>query len=159
MSEQENKALHFAVIAEKSGYPEPLYLHSLTFARLVDDVVVPLESGESFFVDGVSVAKDNLLRMKIVRQLPIFDHDFKELHYFIQQPSSKKFVQAKEYPTRLDALFRGAGEDVTRQVLNAFKACIQPRIGEYPPRRDELIASALSVFVSTTKALGNVEGA
>ena len=44
-----------AVLAEKKDYERPLYLHSLSFGRLMDDVVVPYEAGDAFFVDGVSV--------------------------------------------------------------------------------------------------------
>ena len=118
----------FAVLAEKKGYERPLYLHSLSFGRLMDDVVVPYEKGDAFFVDGVSVDKSNLLRIKIVRQSPNFEHQFMQLHHFAANPSSGKFVKAVDYPVRLDVLFRGHSEDVTGQIINAFKIGILPRL-------------------------------
>ena len=42
----------FAVFAEADGQPKPLILTNLTFARLLDDIVVPYQTGEPFFIDG-----------------------------------------------------------------------------------------------------------
>ena len=145
----------FAVLAEKKDYERPLYLHSLSFGRLMDDVVVPYESGDAFFVDGVSVEKKNLVRIKIVRQSPNFDHHFMQLHHYAARPSSGKFVNASDYAVRLDVLFRGHSEDVTGQIINAFKVGIFPRLKEYMPKRDELLSAALTVFVEATKRLAS----
>lgn len=145
----------FAVLAEKKAYERSLYLHSLSFGRLMDDVVVPYEAGDAFFVDGVSVDKKTLVRIKIVRQSPNFDHHFMQLPNFAAAPSSGKFVKASDYAVRLDVLFRGHTEDVTGQVINAFKVGVLPRLKEYMPKRDELLSAALTVFVEATKQLAS----
>jgi hypothetical protein len=144
----------FGVLAEKKGVEgRALYLHSLTFGRLMDDVVVPYEKGDPFFVDGVPVDKSNLVRIKIVRQSPHFEGQFADLHHFASTPDSRAFVRAANYPARLDVLFRGEGEDVTGQVINAFKVGILPRLKEYLPKREELISAALTLFLEGTKKL------
>lgn len=65
MTDAETK---FAVVAEKRGHGKSLYLHDLTFARLIDDVIVPYESDKPFFIDGVPLKRDELTRIKIVQQ-------------------------------------------------------------------------------------------
>jgi hypothetical protein len=149
----------FGVLVEARDYEGTLYLHSLSWGRLMDDVVVPYEKGEAFFVDGVSVDKKSLRRIKIVRQSKHFEGQFMELHHFASSPSSGAFVRAQDYPTRLAVLFRGEGEDVTGQVINAFRIGILPRLKEYLPKRDELISAALTLFVEGTKALAARGGA
>ena len=144
----------FGVLAEKKGLEgRALYLQSLSFGRLMDDVVVPYEKGDAFFVDGIAVEKSNLVRIKIVRQSQHFEGQFADLHHFASRPSSAAFVPEAEYAKRLDVLFRGQGEDVTGQVINAFKVGIFPRLKEYLPKREELISAALTVFLEATKKL------
>ena len=76
-----------------------------------------------------------------------------QLHHFAAAPSSGKFVKASDYAVRLDVLFRGHTEDVTGQILNAFKVGILPRLKEYMPKRDELLSAALTVFVERPNGL------
>jgi len=106
----------------------------------------------------VPVRKDELVRIKVVRQAPDFERQFIELHHFATRPSSGNFVKAADYPTRLDILFRGQSEDVTGQIINAFKVGILPRVKEYLPKRDELVAAALTIFSETMKRLASGGG-
>ena len=54
----EEKEEKFAVYCEAEKHNQPLYLSGLTFARLLEDVIVPLESSEPFFVDGAPLTKE-----------------------------------------------------------------------------------------------------
>jgi hypothetical protein len=54
---QENDHL-FAVLIEAGGYDKPLISTNMTFARLLDDIVVPYEKNETFFADGACVKRD-----------------------------------------------------------------------------------------------------
>ena len=45
----------FSVLCQCKDSERHLYLRDLSFARLIDDVVVPFETDEPFFVDGVSL--------------------------------------------------------------------------------------------------------
>jgi hypothetical protein len=141
----------FAVQAQKNSLERTLYLQNLTFGQLMEDVVVPYERGDSFFIDGVPVQKKELARIKIVRQAPNFMHDLDELHFYLKRGGSKNFVPAADYPLRLDALMRKNGEDVTNRILNAYKEGILPRIKDYIPKRQELISAALTLFVEASK--------
>ncbi|HEX7507619.1 MAG TPA: hypothetical protein VF550_12650 [Polyangia bacterium] len=141
----------FAVQAQKNGLDKALYLQNLTFGQLMEDVVVPYERDDSFFIDGVPVQKKELARIKIVRQSPNFMHNLDELNFYLKRGGSKSFVPAADYPMRLDALMRGSGEDVTNRILNAYKEGILPRIKEYIPKRQELISAALTLFVEASK--------
>jgi hypothetical protein len=143
----------FAVLAQKKDHDAPLYLHGLSFARLMDDVVVPYETKQPFFIDGVPVKRDDLVRIKIVQQSPDFERSFNSLHFFLERPSSGKSVRPQDYPQRLDALYRGSGEDVTAQIIKAYEAGIGSKIKEYLPKREELISAAFSIFVESMKRL------
>lgn len=147
----------FAVVAEKRGYDRPLYLHDLTFARLIDNVVVPYESAKPFFIDGVPVKRGELAKIKIIQQAQDFSEQFSQLHHGVSMPKSKEaiHVPTTEYPMRLDALFRGEGDDVTSQVIQAFDVKIRPKLKDYLPRQEELISAAFQVFVDSMKRLGS----
>lgn len=42
--------------AEAEGHTRPLLQIGLTFARLMDDIVVPYDTGDTFFIDGAPVS-------------------------------------------------------------------------------------------------------
>jgi len=152
MDVQEQK---FALIAESKDYDKPLYLFNLPFPRLMDDVVVPYQSEKNFFIDGVSVSAKNLKRIKILCQNNQFEGYFRCLHENVQLPkSSGLHVPAEDYETRLQALFRNAGDDVTSQIISAYQEKIRDKIKEYIPNRKELIDAAFQFFVHSIKTLG-----
>ena len=149
----------FAVVAQKKEkeYDKPLYLHDLTFARLIDDVVVPYETDKPFFIDGVPMKRNELARIKIIQQSQDFSKELEQLHWCVRLPTgSGRRVSMAEYPGRLDALFRAGGEDVTSQVIQAFDAKIRPKLKVYLPKREELISAAFQLFVESMKRLGSV---
>lgn len=141
----------FAVQAQKNDADKALYLQNMTFGQLMEDVVVPYERDDSFFIDGVPVQKKELARIKIVRQSPDFMRNLDSLHFNLKRGGSKSVVPAADYPMRLDALMRECGEDVTNRILNAYKEGILPRIKEYIPKRQELISTALTLFIEASK--------
>ena len=145
----------FAVVAEVSDISKPLYLTELTFARLMDDVVVPYQKGERFFVDGVPVEAKALQRIKIVLETQDFRRLFHDLHRGLRTGDAKLTkTYGDQYSVRLDAAFR-LGEDVTSQAIKAFEAEIEPSLSDYLPKRKELIQAAWSVFLTAIKQLGN----
>ena len=156
-----DRDLRFAVVAEKTGYGKPLYLHDLTFARLINDVVFPYESDKPFFIDGVPVKRAELSKIKIIQQGQDFLREFSLLHHGITMPKSEEgmHVSTTEYPARLDALFRGAGDDVTSQVIQAYDIKIRPKLTDYLPKREELISAAFQFFLERMKRLGLGVGA
>ena len=150
--EKENK---FAVFADADGLPQPLILTHLTFARLMDDVVVPYESDEPFFIDGAApLKKQNLKKLKIIRECDSFRRLFEDLHETMRCANIQfAKLYSEQYHIRLEALLRESGEDVTSQVLKAFDRTIRPSIRDYIPKREELIKAALAIFVESMKAL------
>jgi uncharacterized protein YceK len=50
----------YGVIAEAEGYGNQLVLLDLPFGRLLDEIVVPYDNDDSFFIDGVPVTKSRL---------------------------------------------------------------------------------------------------
>ena len=148
----------FAVVAEKTGYDKPLYLHDLTFARLMDDVVVPYKSDKSgdkpFFIDGVPVKRNELAKIKIIQQSQNFSKEFSLLHLYVRMPKGPGVhVTTTEYPVRLDALFRGEGNDVTSQVIHAFNVKIRPSLKDYLLQREKLISAAFQFLAESIKLL------
>jgi hypothetical protein len=154
--ETEEKKELFTVFAEAEGQDKPLILINLTFARLIDDVVIPYEEKKPFIIDGVSITRDRIYRLKILRQKERFRRLFYRLHSSLRR--GDKAVQktvGEQYHVRLEAIIREGCEDVTSQVIKAFDAKIRPRLKDYLPKREELIQAAYQVFIAAMKILSN----
>jgi len=144
----------FCVLAEADGATQPLLLLNLSFGRLMDDVVVPYQTDQPFFVDGASLTKQKLRKLKIVKLYDGFENCFDEFHgqlRFSGESWSKMLGQ--QYQVRLEAVIRESGEDVTSQIVTAFEKRIRPNLKEYLPKRDELIKAAFELFVASVKQL------
>jgi hypothetical protein len=152
---EETKPQLFAVLAEIKDYASPLYLIDLTFARLIDDVVLPYQTDQAFFIDGVPLKREKLVRLKILKQSETFGRTFRDLHWRMRETSSVegKKLLGDQYDTRLAAVFRECGEDVTSQVIKAYDTSIKPRLKDYIPKREELISTALTLFIESVKIL------
>lgn len=145
---------NFAVLAEVEGCEKPLIMFKLTFARLIDDVVFPHESGNPFFVDGVSVSKGKTKKLKILRLAKSFDGAFYLLNRGLTHgPEETRRIYGEQYQTRMEAIFRDDGEDVTSQVISAFDKTIKPRLSDYLPKRETLIQAAWDFFILGLKQL------
>lgn len=145
----------FAVYAETRGNSKALILTGLTFARLMDDVVVPYQSEEPFFVDGAPVKPTELIRIKVIRQMPSFTYEFQRFHMHMRNGDvATKRLHAEQYSVMLEAMLRDSGEDVTSQIIKAYDKTIKPSLRDYLPRREELIQAAWSVFFQGIQALG-----
>ncbi len=148
------KAL-FSVYAEAKDYDKPLYLINLTFARLIEDVVIPFDKGESFIIDGVSLDKKQILRLKILQQKEKFLTAFCDLHHGMRRREKElQKTLGEQYHIRLDAAFREGCEDVTSQMLKAYKLKIKPSLVSSLIENPELIRIASDFFVESIKALG-----
>lgn len=146
----------FAVFAEADSHSRPLIMTHRTFARLMDEVVLPYQTDQAFFIDGAPLTRKQLKRLKLIKQSGFFDHVFKQLHETIREPVydlKLKQVYAEQYQVRLEALLREQGEDVTSQIVKAFDTKIKPSLKDYIPKREELIKAALDLFVESMKAL------
>lgn len=154
MSDQKKEDV-FAVFAEADGQSKPLIMTHLTFARLMDEAVLPYQTDEPFFIDGAPLKRQNLKRLKIIKQQEFFHDTFHDLHHSMRWGSDLKKQQlyAEQYHIRLEALLRESGEDVTSQILKAFDRSIKPSLKDYIPKREELIKAALTLFVESMKAL------
>lgn len=154
MSKEKKKL--FAVFAEADEYERPLILIDLTFARLIDDVVVPYEKEQPFFIDGAPISRKKIQKLKIVRLKEGFKHLFSDLHWRMRE--SEKEIQklyGDQYHVRLEAALREGGEDVTSQVIKAFDSEIKPKLKDYLPKREELIKAASSFFWEGIRRLSN----
>lgn len=146
----------FAVFAESDGQSKPLIMTHLTFARLMDEVVLPYQTDEAFFIDGAPLKKKDLKRLKILKQEDFFGDTLRELHHGMRwngHDLKMRQLYTDQYHIRLEALLRESGEDVTSQVIKAFDKTIRPSIKDYLPKREELIKAALEIFVESMKAL------
>jgi hypothetical protein len=155
MNENKKEGL-FAIFAETDAQPKPLVMTHLTFARLVDEIVVPYQTDEPFFVDGAPLKKKDLRRLKIIKVRDDFNETFHDLHRTIRWQGSALQTQqlyAEQYHIRLEAALRESGEDVTSQVIKAFDKTIKPRLKDYLPKREELVKAAMEIFLESMKTL------
>ncbi len=154
MTETED-APTFAVLADhKQAEGRLLYMSGLTWGRLVDEIVVPYDSNEPFFIDGAPTQRADLSRIKIVRESPTLRHQVADLHWRLRM----NYTLTGYYDKLLEALVREFGEDVTSQVLKAYSTAIKPRLKDYLPKRQELIEAGFKVFVEAMKALASKPG-
>lgn len=144
----------FNVLAVAKDYDKTLVLRDLTFARLVDDVLVPYEKNEAIYVDGYPLTRDKIVRLKIMKQRDGFRGEMSQLYRGLTwgDTTSKK-VHGDQYQTRVEAVFTQYGEDVTAQALKAFNSEIKPSLKDYLPKREELISGALKLFLETMSVL------
>ena len=151
--EQQSEA-KFGVIAEVEGRSTALVLLNLPFGRLIDEVVVPYDSDEPFFVDGVPVTRKTIRRIKVVMLSEPFTHGMRELErgLTLGEHQNRK-VYGDQYTTRFEHLLRTKAQDVTAQVIKAYNQAVKPRIKDYIPKREELISTATTIFVEAMKAL------
>jgi len=56
----------FGVVAEVEGRTGQLVLLNLPFGRLIDEIIVPYDKDEAFFIDGVPVTRKAIRRIKII---------------------------------------------------------------------------------------------
>ena len=153
---EEKKEL-FAVFAEVQDFDKPLILTNLTFARLLDDIVVPFENEEQFFIDGVPADKKKVRKLKILRQKDRFPGLFEDFNIALRRGEiERQKTYGQQYHTRLEAILREGCEDVTSQVIKAFDSKIRPRLKEYLPKRNELIEAASAFFWEGVKKLSGM---
>lgn len=146
----------YGVYAEAKEYNRPLLQLDLTFARLMDDIVVPYQSNKPFFVDGAPVTPAQLKRIKILRLTRGFLEARGEFHRALTKSAvTIQKLYGEQYVTRFVHLLRQHSEDVTAQVIKAFDQIIKPRLSDYLPKREELIAAALKFFTEGVKALSS----
>jgi hypothetical protein len=144
----------FAVFAEVEGFDKPLIMTDLTFARLIDDVVVPFEDDKPLFIDGAPVNKKKIRRLKILRQKASFHHSMALLHRRLSHgDKATQKTYGEQYHTRFEAALRDGNEDITSQVIKAFDQKIRPNLKEYLPKRKELIEAAYQVLIFGLKTL------
>jgi hypothetical protein len=157
MSEPEGeKEQLYAVFAQAQGHQKPLLQIELTFPRLIDDIIVPYQTGEMFFIDGAPVTPDKINRIKVLKLTKHFSRSKSDFDSKLSRGSAQEMkILGDQYSTRFEHIMRQHSEDVTSQVLKAFNQVIKPSIKDYLPKRDELISAATKIFVESIKALGS----
>jgi hypothetical protein len=156
MSEEpkETDGRKFALFAVRKDRLEPLIQINLPWERLMEDVVSPFDEGEEFFIDGAAVKSTDLDRLKILMQGPGFSNEFALLNSHLNRGDAKsKEVHAKQYPVLFEAILRNRCEDVTSQVIKAYKTVIKPSLKDYLPKKELLLESAVKIFIGGMKLL------
>ena len=154
IEETEDQQSMYGVIAEKDGYSKQLTLIDLTFGRLLDEIIVPYESDEAFFIDGVPVKRDNIARIKIIQLKPGFKSKMWQLDSGLTRMNAEtKKIYGDQYDTRFEHILRTNSTDITAQVIKAFNQKIKPSLKDYLPKREELIQGAWQIFIESMKQL------
>lgn len=152
----EEKEVLYAVFAEARGHQKPLLQIEMTFARLIDDIIVPYQTSEAFFIDGAPLKTEQISRIKVLKLGDHFSRSKWDFDRKLSRGSAQEMkVLGDQYSTRFEHILRQHSEDVTSQVLKAFNQVIKPSIKDYLPKREELISAATKIFVESVKALGS----
>jgi hypothetical protein len=67
-------------------------------------------------------------------------------------------LYAKQYHIRLEALLRQSGDDVTAQIVSAFRTVIKTKLKDYIPNKESLLDAAVKVFAESMKLLSRPWG-
>lgn len=127
---------------------------SLTFGRLIDEIVVPYDTDEPFFLDGVPVTRNKIARIKIISLTEKFQHGIGQLERGLTRMDNQtQKIYGDQYETRFEHVLRADAEDVTSQIIKAYNQAVKPRLKDYIPKREELISAATTLFVEAMKAL------
>lgn len=146
----------YAVYAEAEGHEKPLFQLELTFPRLIDDIVVPYETTETFFIDGAPITAKKLKRIKILKLNDNYEYEKCRFERGLTKTDAQtRKAYGEQYAIRFEHILRQNSEDVTSQVLKAFNQVIKPSIKDYLPKRAELISAATKVFIEGIKTLGS----
>ena len=152
--EVQKKESLFGVIAEVKGRNKQLVLLTLTFGRLIDEIVKPYDTDEAFFIDGVPVKKTEIHRIKIVSLTEKFQYGLSDLHHGLTLGDHhRQKIYGDQYETRFEHVLRTNAEDVTSQIIKAYNQAVKPKLKDYIPQRAELISAATTIFVEAMKAL------
>ena len=154
--QQDTKEDFYAIFAEAEGHEKPLIQLDMTFARLLDDVVVPYQTGEPFFIDGAPLTAQKLKRIKILK----LNVNYAGAKWGFERGLTRGEAQMRkiygdQYNTRFEHVLRDNSDDVTAQVIKAYNQAIKPSIKDYLPKRDELISAATKIFVEAIRVLGS----
>jgi hypothetical protein len=87
---EEKKELFAVYAVRKSEAAIPLIQTHLSFGQLMDDIVMPFESGEMFFIDGAPVKATDLDRIKVIQQKELFNRTFHDLHWMMRNSRDLK---------------------------------------------------------------------
>ena len=152
--ESQKKEPLFGVVAEVEGRTKQLVLLNLTFGRLIDEIVLPYDTDEPFFVDGVPVTRNKIRRIKIISLTDKFQQGIWELQRGLTRGEHQnQKIYGDQYETRFEHVLRTDAEDVTSQIIKAYNQAVKPRLKDYIPKREELISAATTLFVEAMKAL------
>jgi hypothetical protein len=144
----------FALYAVRKENPSQLIQINLSWERLMEDIVFPFDSCEMFFIDGAAVKATDLDRLKILLQGGGFEREFAQLNWHMRTGDTKsKEMHAKQYHVFLEAILRDRCEDVTSQVIKAYKTAIKPSIKDFLPKKEALLQAAVQVFIEGMKFL------
>jgi hypothetical protein len=150
---EQSEIKKFTVLAIRKGEATPLLLGDLLWDRLMEDVVIPFDSGDLFFIDGAPVKATDLDRIKILLHGPNFASGFHRLHWSMRTGDVKtKEMYAKQYPIFIEALLRENCVDVTSQVISAFRTAIKPKLKDFIPDKKALLDASVSLFTAGLKA-------
>lgn len=154
----------FAVVAETDKYDKPLLVVDLTLDKLLEDVVVPFNSDEPFYIDGVPLTAPDVKRIKILLQKDDFSEKMNNLHLTISNNSGNMHRAAErklaigEYPMRVEGIVRVDTEDITSQVVRAYMNEIRPsaaNTGEFIEKRDTLVEKTKEAIVHALVGIGS----
>jgi hypothetical protein len=147
----------YAIYAESEDQSKPLLQLDITFARLIDDIVVPYQSNETFFIDGVPVNAKNLKRIKILKLKETYSSAKAQFEYSLTVHVDHQIrkTYGEQYSIRFENVLRNHSEDVTSQVIKAYDQAIRPSLKDYIPKREELISAATKIFMESIKALSS----
>jgi hypothetical protein len=152
--ESSQNELRFGVVAEIEGRPRPVVLLKVPFGRIIDEIIVPYDNDEPFFIDGVPVTRKNIKRIKVVELSGAFDTAMGEFENMLNHGKAEnQKIWGDQYETRFEHIIRIYTQDVTAQVIKAYSQAVKPRLKDYIPKREEIISAVTTLFVETMRLL------
>jgi len=143
---QDPQAMAVFVQLKEGG--EELLVRNMTLERVLEEVVVPYNTSELFFIDGIRADASKIHRIKILVQQPDFEVLMSELFKTIAGrspqflPNSPRAKSATEdairnKSERITAIVEQYSEDITSQMMDAYAATMMGSVSKLQDFQDE----------------------
>ena len=151
--------IKYAVIVEAGGYDKELIDVQIELSTLIEAYIDPYERDDSFIVDGYSVNRETIIRLKIVQcegsyfcsQLSSMSHTMRH-----NEDARIRDAAAKNYDTAFQALVRSDTRDVTNQLIRAYNSSdFKTFSGSLAERAEKAVEIAATLSPIIQKLVGS----
>ena len=146
----------FVVMLGLAGEKRPIFQSGYPLGRLLDEVVVPHETDEKFLVAGRWVERgDGIESLRVIRGDSTLVANLFDIHRAQAHGAKESAKSYEQYALRVIGAVEAFGEDITAQVLSAYKRTLKDKLSEWVPKnKADITAKVMATLLESLEALG-----